>query len=407
MRNQSASIAAQRPFLAELPWHHRRLVDHLSRLRRGTLQVQLGDAAPFTLRGSEDGPAAAIHIKRPAVLLRRLFWRGDLGFGEGFVARDWDSPEPARLLELLALNLDAYSGTESRHGIAQMLVALRHRLNRNTRSGSRRNIAAHYDLGNDFYAQWLDDSMSYSSAVFEHGDSLAAAQARKYERMLALIDPQAGEHILEIGCGWGGFAEYAARRGMRVTGLTLSQEQLDFARQRIKRAGLSHLVDLRLCDYRDIDRTFDHIVSIEMFEAVGQDYWAGYFDVLQRSLRPGGRAALQVITIDEDLFDAYASNPGGFIQTHIFPGGMLPTKQHLKALGCAAGMRLGSLRAYGIDYAETLAQWHTTFDRCTAWLEQHGYDERFRRMWRYYLAFCEAGFRARHIDVVQCVLEKP
>jgi len=406
MHSQSASLVVELPFLARMPWPHRRLVEHLARLQYGSLRVQLGDFSPFTLRGSEPGPAASILVRRPAALLRRLFWRGDLGFAEAFMADEWDSPNPATLLELFAINRAALAATGSRHGAAQLMIGARHWLNRNTRRGSRRNIAAHYDLGNDFYAQWLDPSMTYSAAVFEPGDTLSAAQRRKYARMLSLIDPAPGAHILEIGCGWGGFAEYAAREGYRVTGITLSAEQLSYARKRIARAGLQDLVTLELRDYRDLDGQFDHIVSIEMLEAVGQAYWPGYFEALCRHLRPGGRAALQVITIDEARFAEYAATPGGFIQTYIFPGGMLPTKQHLRELGGLSGLSLDEEIAFGTDYADTLAQWRCRFERKTDWMARHGYDARFRRMWRYYLAFCEAGFRARQIDVVQAVLHK-
>lgn len=402
MRSQSATLAAQMPWVLEMPWHHRRLLDHIAKLRRGTLTVTLASHRPFTLQGPEEGPSAAITIARPAALMRRLLWRGDLGFGESYIARDWDTPDLAKLLELAALNLDAYDATQRRTRLSQLWVGFRHWANRNTRRGSRRNISAHYDLGNDFYSQWLDPSMTYSSAVYRAGDSLEAAQQRKYAGMLELLDANPGDHILEIGCGWGGFAEFAARRGLHVTGLTLSQEQLDFAYERIARAGLSDRVDLRLCDYRDVEIQVDHVVSIEMFEAVGREYWAGYFEAVHHSLRPGGRAALQVITIDEAQFEEYASTPGGFIQTYIFPGGMLPTKTHLTTLGDDAGLKLQALSAYGVDYADTLASWHARFNTSTDWLEDHGYDDRFRRMWRYYLAFCEAGFRARQIDVVQC-----
>lgn len=243
--------------------------------------------------------------------------------------------------------------------------------------------------------------------MFDGGGTLEQAQQRKYERMLALVAPSPGQHILEIGCGWGGFAEYAARRGYRVTGLTLSREQLAYARQRIAHAGLADRVELRLCDYRDFDEQVDHVVSIEMFEAVGRAYWETYFASLARCLRPGGRVALQVITIDAAQFDDYAANPGGFIQTYIFPGGMLPTEDHLARLGRDSGLEATVTHRYGADYAATLAHWHDTFNACTGWLEAHGYDARFRRMWRYYLAFCEAGFRAGHIDVVQCAFRKP
>jgi len=403
MSAENGSLAMTLPAVTGLRWHQRRLLDQFARLQRGRLMLGFGAGRHFVLQGAATGPAAEITVRRPAPLLWRLFWRGDLGFGEGFVAGDWTSEDPASLLELLALNLDAYARSDSRHRLVQSLVGLQHRLRRNSRQGSRRNIAAHYDLGNAFYAQWLDPSMTYSAGVFDRGGALADAQARKYERMLELIDPAPGDHILEVGCGWGGFAEYAARRGLRVTGLTLSREQLAYARRRIARAGLASRVEFRLCDYRDFRGEADHIVSIEMFEAVGQAYWQTFFDMLARSLRPGGRAALQVITIAEEHFARYAANPGGFIQTYIFPGGMLPTRTHLDDLGRAAGLRPGTCHAHGADYAETLARWRAAFDDRRDWLQRHGYDRRFRRMWRYYLAFCEAGFRAGQIDVVQRV----
>ena len=406
MSSQTASLAIDLPAIERMPWYQRRLIDHLRRLQRGCLEITLPGHPPFRIQGAAPGPAANITVKRPGAVLWRLFWRGDLGFAEGYMAGEWESGDPAKLLELFALNLDAYAETEARNGLAQALAGMRHRLNHNSVRGSRRNIAAHYDLGNDFYAQWLDSSMTYSAALFDQGGSLTLAQERKYQRILDQIDPQPGEHILEIGCGWGGCAEYAARRGVRVTGLTLSQEQLFFARRRIALAGLGDCVELKLCDYRDFDQTVDHIVSIEMFEAVGQEYWQGYFATLMRCLRPGGRAALQVITIDEAHFRQYAENPGGFIQTYIFPGGMLPTKRHLKQLSRGSGLQWRGLHSFGTDYADTLGLWHRRFDSCTDWLEAHGYDRRFRRMWRYYLAFCEAGFRARQIDVVHCLMQK-
>jgi len=289
-----------------------------------------------------------------------------------------------------------------------MASRVQHWLNRNSRRGSRRNIAAHYDLGNDFYRQWLDGTMTYSAALFaDANESLELAQQRKYSRMLSMLDARPGQRILEIGCGWGGFAEYAARQGYRVTGLTLSREQLAYAQRRIDHAGLSELVDFRLCDYRDFDEIVDHIVSIEMFEAVGQDYWRTYFDTLSQRLVPGGRAALQVITIDESQFDQYSANPGGFIQSYIFPGGMLPTKTHLTELGQNAGLSMhDDMYPFGVDYADTLSRWFDAFASRTEWLETRGYDERFRRMWRYYLAFCEAGFRSGDIDVVQVAFQK-
>jgi cyclopropane-fatty-acyl-phospholipid synthase len=407
MNAQTGSLSLDLPSVARLPVQQRRLLERFARLRQGSLRVALGPDRVFEIRGGETGPGADILVHRPAALLRRLMWRGDLGFAEAYMAGDWDSEDPARLIELFALNIDAYAGSQARPRLAQVLVGLQHRLRRNSRRGSRRNIAEHYDLGNDFYAQWLDPSMTYSAALFTGGaESLMEAQQHKYQRMLSLLDARPGERILEIGCGWGGFADYAARHGMQVVGVTLSKEQLAYARARIARAGLADRVELRLCDYRDLDDTADHIVSIEMFEAVGQEYWQGYFEQVARRLRPGGRAALQIITIDESRFDEYAASPGGFIQTYIFPGGMLPTRAHLRRLADRTGLKIGQMQDFGRDYADTLQHWHAAFCRCTRWLEEHGYDKRFRRMWRYYLAFCEGGFRSGQINVVQCVLNK-
>jgi len=286
------------------------------------------------------------------------------------------------------------------------LSRLRHVRNRNTREGSRRNIAAHYDLGNDFYQRWLDESMSYSSAVFDQSFDLARAQERKYELMLAQIDPKPGQHILEIGCGWGGFAEYAARWGMKVTAVTLSQAQFDYAQQRILDAGLQDRVELKLADYRTLHGQYDHIVSIEMFEAVGREYWSDYYGVLNRCLKPGGRVALQIITIQAQLYDNYVRESGGFIQRYIFPGGMLPTENHLRDLSWDNDLEPLSIERYGEHYADTLADWRESFDSEADWMESHGYDERFRRMWRYYLSFCEAGFRDGRIDLVHLCLQK-
>lgn len=252
--------------------------------------------------------------------------------------------------------------------------------------------------------------MTYSAALFDRTsdshESLEHAQQRKYQRALDMIDPAPGETILEIGCGWGGFAEHAAARGPRVAGVTLSKEQLAFAQQRLARARLAENTDLRLCGYRDFDERVDHIVSIEMLEAVGREYWQTYFSKPSQCLRRGGRVALQVITIDDDHFDQYAANSSGFIQSYIFPGAMLPTRTWLRRLASGAGLRDTGIDSVGVDYADTLAQWYQRFVAKTAWLEAHGYYRPFRRMWRYYLAFCEARFRAGQIDVVQCTLQK-
>ncbi len=391
-----------------VPHHLRPLLAPLERLTFGRLRVEIPDGSSFEFGGTAGGPLASIALHHPLRLMRRLATRGDIGFAESYMAGEWSSTDLAQLLYVLAMNSDALHRQASRALWFRLAARARHALRRNSLRGSRRNISHHYDLGNAFYGEWLDASMTYSAACFgDPEESLEAAQRRKYERLLDALDPAPGEHILEIGCGWGGFAEVAAQWGMGVTGITLSREQLAYARARMDRAGLADRVDLRLLDYRQVTEQFDHVVSIEMFEAVGQAYWREYFATLRRVIKSGGRAALQVITIDEQGWAEYSRNPGGFIQTYIFPGGMLPTRSHLRELAAEAGFDIELETAFGLDYAETLRRWHERFNDATAWLDTNGYDERFRRMWRYYLAFCEAGFRARQIDVVQMVLEKP
>jgi len=382
-------------------WSQKRLLRLFTGIRQGTLLVRFDGAGEQRLYGVQTGPEADIHVHRPTAFLRAVALGGDLGFGESFVRGDWSSNDPAALLQLLSANLDHLEEAQQRSLPVRWLGRLRHALNRNSLRGSRRNISAHYDLGNGFYSRWLDASMSYSAAIFDGSGDLRSAQERKYQKMFNLVDPYPGDHILEIGCGWGGFAEHAAKRGVRVTGITLSQEQYAYARDRVRRAGLEKLVDIRLCDYRDLDEQFDHVVSIEMFEAVGQRYWQRYFDTVSRCLRPGGRAAFQIITIRDDLFARYASEAGGFIQRYIFPGGMLPTERHLNQHACAAGLSPLSLQRYGVHYADTLAEWNRAFSSDGTWLACNGYDQYFQRMWTYYLAFCEGGFRDGRIDLVQ------
>jgi cyclopropane-fatty-acyl-phospholipid synthase len=312
--------------------------------------------------------------------------------------REWSSPDLAALLELACRN----SAVSSRAPAAPMLALrrLQHALRRNTRKGSRRNIANHYDLGNAFFANWLDDSMSYSSALYASADqSLEAAQQAKLDRVIELLAPAAGHDVLEIGCGWGALAErLVSRRGCRVTGLTLSVEQLAYARERLKTAGLADKADLRLQDYRDLEGAFDRIVSIEMLEAVGEVYWPVFFSRLNARLRPGGVAVLQAITIDERWFDDYRRNPD-FIQQYIFPGGMLPTQAVLRDQFARAGFSLQAAETFGASYALTLAAWRERFERAWPDIEALGFDLRFKRMWEFYLAYCEAGFRAGALDV--------
>jgi cyclopropane-fatty-acyl-phospholipid synthase len=288
-----------------------------------------------------------------------------------------------------------------------LLYRVKHFFNRNSRAGSRKNIHAHYDIGNAFYRLWLDPSMTYSSALFSDPlHTLKNAQDAKYRRLLDELQLQENQRVLEIGCGWGGFAEMAARDGMQVTGLTLSTEQLEFARNRLAAAGLSGSAELRLQDYRDADGEFDAIASIEMFEAVGEAYWSDYFSTIARRLKSGGRACIQTIVIADDLFERYRSGTD-FIQQYIFPGGMLPSPGAFRKQAEKQGLRIVNALAFGQDYARTLQQWRLAFKAQFPAVRNQGFDEQFIRTWEFYLAYCEAGFRAHSLDVYQFTLEKP
>jgi cyclopropane-fatty-acyl-phospholipid synthase len=376
----------------------------LSHLQVGKLRVVFPDGRRHAVEGPESGPEAVLEI-RDLRSLRRVLKGGDMGFAEAYMAGEVDSPDLTDLIELAARNQNALARAINGKAWVRAINRIGHLMRANTRSGARRNIAYHYDLGNAFYREWLDSTMTYSAAWFEDGaNDLQAAQAAKYRRIAALAELGAGQRVLEIGCGWGGFAEIAARDlGCHVTGLTLSREQLAFAQERMRRQGLEDRVDLRLEDYRDCRDTFDGIVSIEMFEAVGEAHWRRYFGVLRDRLRAGGKAALQIITIAEDRFDSYRRN-ADFIQRYIFPGGMLPTRSALRHLAAEAGLTLASETGFGASYARTLTEWRTAFLDAWPRIQPHGFDERFRRMWTYYLAYCEAGFRAGSIDVVHLKL---
>lgn len=377
-----------------------------ARLRAGTLRLHLGGTT-HELVGAVPGPSADIILHRPLHLAHAVLTRGHVGLGEAYVAGDWDSPDLTTALQFLARNAPS---ADLPAGLWPQRLAtwFYHQQRANTRVGSQRNIAAHYDLGNDFYRLWLDDSMTYSCALFAHDDEpLEQAQERKYRALLELLAAAPGSHLLDIGCGWGGLAQRAARAGHRVTGITLSRAQLAWAHAALAGRPEAARIELRFQDYRDVSGTFDHIVSIEMFEAVGERYWCDYFQALQRLLRPGGRAALQVIVIDEAHFADYRAHPD-FIQRYIFPGGMLPTVARFIDAARAAGLALPQPpRFYGLDYARTLACWQRRFLACEAAVAALGYDSQFRRQWHYYLAYCEAGFRERRIDLMQIVLQRP
>ncbi len=382
----------------------------LSNLAVGRLVVDLPGGGRIERDGPQSGPEARLILHRWRAL-RRLVTSGDVGFAEGYVAGDWSSPDLATLVALVAANGPAIEAKIAGLAPLRLMNRLYHFARRNSKAGSRRNISFHYDLGNEFYRLWLDPSMTYSSALYaqpdeDGGETLEEAQAAKLDRIVDLLQLSAGQHVLEIGCGWGALAARLAGSGARVTGLTLSQEQLVHARALMQENGHDAAVDLRLQDYRDVEGQYDRIVSIEMLEAVGVDYWPVYFDTLRQRLAPGGTAVLQVITIAEERFEGYRSQPD-FIQRYIFPGGMLPTKAIVAEEAALAGLSLEKREDFGASYARTLAEWRRRFVAAGAEVERLGFDPQFRRLWDYYLSYCEGGFRAGAIDVSLFVLRRP
>ncbi|MEW9837450.1 class I SAM-dependent methyltransferase [Mesorhizobium marinum] len=345
------------------------------------------------------GPDVLISVHRWRALAK-LMLGGEVSFAASYLDGDWSTPDPLRLFELVMLNETMRLPARRFSGIARLLDKIHHGLHRNTRSGSKRNIAAHYDLGNDFYQQWLDRSMTYSAALFADDETLEEAQQNKIRHVSRLLELRGGERVLEIGCGWGALAEGLVRQeGSHFTGITLSEQQFAYASDRLRPEIARNQAELRLQDYRDLGGRFDRIVSIEMFEAVGEAYWRTYFDVVKKRLAQNGIAVLQVITIAEDRFEKYRRTPD-FIQRYIFHGGMLPTKTHLRDLAAGAGLEIMTELSFGIGYARTLAEWRSRFKNAWPRLLQLGFDDRFRRMWDYYLSYCEAGFRAGATDVV-------
>lgn len=371
------------------------------KLRYGELTIEAPDGTTRRFEGSEPGPVATLHL-RSTRAIRRFLTGGALGFAEAYLDGDWDSPDLARLLEVLALNEETYREHFYGHWWFRCVARLRHIFRRNTRTGSKRNILAHYDLGNAFYESWLDPSMTYSSAVFASSDlTLEKAQQAKYASLARKLSLEPDHHVLEVGCGWGGFAEFAASEvGAKVTAITISEQQHAFASKRIQSAGLNEKVDVRLQDYRDVQGRYDRIASIEMFEAVGETYWPVYFGKLRDALQPDGLLGLQIITIADHYFETYRRG-ADFIQRHIFPGGMLPSPGALQKQLERAGLTISAQANFGLDYAKTLATWNHRF--LTAWPEimQMGFDERFKRLWQYYLASCEVGFKVGWTDVCQ------
>lgn len=403
-----ASSHAARIPNASLPKAATRLLGLLTRLKIGTLTLHAPDGH-VQVFGTHEAPFATLHIHRWAVCAEVLK-SGDIGFAEGYMAGYWDTPDLAALLRLLIANRTQIEGAIYGHWLGRLVYRIKHLLNRNNRSNSRKNIHAHYDLGNAFYELWLDGTMNYSSAWFD-GDKtqpMAEAQKAKVRRALRMVHAQPGDRVLEIGCGWGALAESATTEfGAHITGVTLSTEQLAFAQARMQQHGVQERADLRLQDYRDIsDGPYDAICSIEMIEAVGQEYWPTYFQTVSRLLKPGGRACIQSITIDDALFERYLHSTD-FIQQYIFPGGCLPSPGEFRKQAQAAGLQVVDELNFGPDYAETLRRWREAFVDQLDTVRSLQFDDRFIRLWTFYLAYCEAAFDEANIDVVQFTLVKP
>ena len=379
-------------------------------IRHGTLELDLPDGNRYTITGHESSaPVADIKIHSYRAL-RRLLLQGDLGFAEAYLAGDWSSDNLNELFAFGIANERKLGEFNSRWSLNRLLARVRHYLNNNSRSQAKRNIAYHYDLGNDFYTQWLDSSMTYSAGIFPSGDEangieLQAAQHNKYARLANTLDIEDGDHVLEIGCGWGGFMQHVLENhAARVSGVSISKEQCAYANERLQNLPAGARGEVLFQDYRDLSGQYDKIASIEMFEAVGEKYWPVYASKLKQLLKPHGIAALQIITIDEKRFEKYRHSTD-FIQRYIFPGGMLPSRTALKQLMQEHGLKVTDEYRFGRDYAETLRRWRVNFDAAWPDIEKLGFDARFKRMWHYYLAYCEVGFDHGAIDVVQIRVE--
>ena len=384
-----------------LPRYFAPVFEQVCRMETGQLDIHLPDGRIFRAKGSNPGPAADLHIHNPDCF-SRLIREGELGFSDAYLEGWWSTSDLQAFMDLVHMGAETVYDDFRGQALLRAYERLRFWLHRNHRRQAKKNISYHYDLGNEFYSLWLDDTMTYSSALFRSGqDSLEKAQTAKYASLVDQMGVKPGDHVLEIGCGWGGFAEYAAaERGLRVTGLTISKEQLNFARRRIEKAGLSDQVELRMQDYRDCKGQFDGIASIEMFEAVGQKYWPAYFNTIRKRLKPGGKATLQIITVADRRWDFYRRGVD-FIQKHIFPGGMLPSPKILREQVEKAGLGVVRSIEFGDSYDQTLRRWHETFNARWGQISRMGFDERFHKMWNFYLTSCAAAFKTGNCDVTQ------
>ena len=390
-----------------LPRYFARVFDLVGKLNSGRVDFILPDGRRFRAEGSKPGPVAEVTINNPDVFAR-LVREGDLGFCDAYLDGWWTTPDLQAFMDFIhADNDDMYDGFPGM-ALVRAWEKARFWFQSNTKRQALKNISYHYDLGNDFYSLWLDDTMTYSSALFNTSqESLEKAQIAKYASMVDQMGVKPGDHVLEIGCGWGGFAEYAAKeRGLKVTGLTISKEQLEYAQNRIKNKGLSDKVNFKLQDYRDETGVYDGVASIEMFEAVGEKYWPVYFDKIKQCLKPGKQATLQIITIQDARWEVYRKSVD-FIQKYIFPGGMLPSPSVLRKEVHRAGLSVQHSIEFGKSYSQTLRRWFEVFNNKWDNISAMGFDDRFRRMWNFYLTSCAATFESGNCDVTQITLQKP
>ncbi|WP_286838340.1 cyclopropane-fatty-acyl-phospholipid synthase family protein [Spongiibacter sp.] len=381
--------------------HRKLFLQALKHLGIGELTVTLPNGEILRCQGREEGDSADLQINHWAVI-DRLITHGDVGFGEDYMAGKWTTSNLLGLMRVAAANLAVLDRYFHTNLWLKLLYWCKHHLLFNTLKRSRQNVHEHYDLGNDFYALWLDKSMTYSCGLFGGNSDLSLfdAQKAKYNRILQRLSPSPGDHIVEIGCGWGGFMEAAAQHGCQVTGVTLSDEQAKYAKERLKNANMSAITEVRLQDYRELSGTFDGLVSIGMFEHVGESYWPTYMKDVHAFLKPGGKAVIQTITIAEERFKEYRDG-SDFLREHIFPGGMLPSRQRFEAVAQGAGLRVNDVFEFGIDYAITLERWLSNFDMNLEAVRALGYSDSFIRKWQFYLASCAGMFRAGMINVMQ------
>ena len=389
------------------PYTTRIFLSMLGRIQVGSLDIELPSGERRVFNGKMPGPNAAIKIKSHSVI-SRLFGSSDIALAEAYRDDLLEVDDLTSLMLMACLNQEILEKAFTGNFFGMIFYRLRHLVRFNSRRGSKKNIHAHYDLGNSFYKLWLDPTMTYSSAIFkDQNESLESAQKNKYQRIIDSLNLKSSDHILEIGCGWGGFATMAATKfGCKVTCLTLSNEQFAYSTELVKKLGLEHLINIKICDYRDETGLYDHVVSIEMIEAVGEQYWGNYFSTIYSRLKYGGKAHIQSITIKDELFDSYKTSTD-FIQQYIFPGGMLLSPKNIKAQAVKSGLIVKDYFEFGLDYAETLRRWRADFFEKLEAVKAVGFDDSFIKIWNFYYCYCEAGFMSRRIDVAQVLMEKP